>query len=292
MLLELAIGDAYGAGFEYANEMVERYNTLERYVQHPRHTGTFPGQYTDDTQMSIAIAELMLSEKPWTPFTIVDLFLAAFKRDPREGYARGFHQFLTEVNDTQEFLDRIRPESDKSGAAMRVIPIGIYPTVAQVIERCTQQARITHDTPDGIDAANAAALSAHYFLYDLGSKDQLKDFLMTHTPPRIWEYPMPSKVKAKGWMSVRAAVTAIMRNDDLAALLQDCVNFRGDVDTVATIALGAASASREYDHNLPEILIEMLENGPFGRDYLMELDAKLDDLKTRLAIPENDPRTP
>jgi ADP-ribosyl-[dinitrogen reductase] hydrolase len=38
MLLELAIGDAYGAGFEYVSpDFVERYNDLSSYVQHPRH---------------------------------------------------------------------------------------------------------------------------------------------------------------------------------------------------------------------------------------------------------------
>jgi ADP-ribosyl-[dinitrogen reductase] hydrolase len=37
MLLELAIGDAYGAGFEYVNrQLIRQFNTLERYVKHPR----------------------------------------------------------------------------------------------------------------------------------------------------------------------------------------------------------------------------------------------------------------
>jgi hypothetical protein len=46
MLLELAIGDAYGAGFEYANEMIVD-NNLSRYVPHPRHRPIL-GSYTDD----------------------------------------------------------------------------------------------------------------------------------------------------------------------------------------------------------------------------------------------------
>jgi len=41
MLLELAIGDAYGAGFEYVDaEMIRRQNDLSGYVQHPRHHNT------------------------------------------------------------------------------------------------------------------------------------------------------------------------------------------------------------------------------------------------------------
>lgn len=43
MLIELAIGDAYGAGFEYSPKaFVAKHNTLAGYVQHPRH-GIVPG---------------------------------------------------------------------------------------------------------------------------------------------------------------------------------------------------------------------------------------------------------
>ena len=61
MLLELAVGDAYGAGFEYVNkQLITQFNNLGRYVKHPRHS-TRPGNYTDDTQMTLAIAEAILS---------------------------------------------------------------------------------------------------------------------------------------------------------------------------------------------------------------------------------------
>src|SRR5207245_2058467 len=82
-----------------------------------------------------------------------------------------------------------------------------------------------------------------------------------------WSAPWVGKVGSKGWMSVRAAATAVRRNKSLAALLQDCVAFTGDVDTVATIALAAASCSREYEHDLPPALVEGLENGAYGHDY-------------------------
>lgn len=92
MLLELAIGDAYGAGFEYADEMLLE-NDLSHYVQHPRHN-IKPGCYTDDTQMSIAIAETIISQAPWTPELLANNFVKAFKRDSREGYAGRFYEFV------------------------------------------------------------------------------------------------------------------------------------------------------------------------------------------------------
>src|SRR5689334_2267778 len=126
MLVELAIGDAYGAGFEYAPaDVVARHNDLSGYVRHPKHAIP-PGSYTDDTQMSIAVAEAVVAGEPWTREALAERFVAAFKRDPREGYAGRFHAFLCEVRDGGEFLARIRPDSDKSGAAMRAAPIGVF----------------------------------------------------------------------------------------------------------------------------------------------------------------------
>jgi ADP-ribosyl-[dinitrogen reductase] hydrolase len=279
MLLELAIGDAYGAGFEYANEMVEKYNDLSHYIQHPRHFGVWPGRYTDDTQMSIAIAELIVEQCAWTTLEIATKFIEVFKRDPREGYSVRFYHFLQETNDGRNFLENINPDSEKSGAAMRATPIGIYPSIPEVIEKCTIQAAVTHNTENGIKAACAAALASHYFIYNLGPKAELQAFLESHLPGNMWSYTLPQKVKSKGWMSVRAAIIAVMRNDHTSTLLKDCVDFCGDVDTVATIALAAASCSNEYVNDLPQHLLDCLENGDYGREYLIDLNSKLFELK-------------
>ncbi|MBI5931827.1 MAG: ADP-ribosylglycohydrolase family protein [Chloroflexi bacterium] len=275
MLLELAVGDAYGAGFEYARDNITQFNDLSRYVKHPTHH-ILPSCYTDDTQMSLAIAEVIISGVEWTPLNLANQFVAAFKRDPHEGYAGSFHEFLQQVQDGVEFLAKIVPNSDKSGAAMRAIPIGIFSTIEEVVEQCTVQAAITHNTPDGIRAAVTAALMSHYFIYHLGPKVELGKFLDQHVPgSHLWSKPYVGKVKSKGWMSVQAAVTAVMRNNSMCDLLKDCIAFTGDVDTVATIALGAACNCQEITQDLPVHLIDTLENGPYGKEYIMSLDAKL-----------------
>ncbi|MCP2728867.1 ADP-ribosylglycohydrolase family protein [Limnofasciculus baicalensis] len=275
MLLELAIGDAYGAGFEYAeSDFVSLYNNLSQYVQHPRHK-IRPGCYTDDTQMSIAIAETLVEGQPWTREVLASKFVTAFKRDRREGYARKFYQFLQEIEDGSQFLQEIQGTSDKSGGAMRASPIGILPTIEQVIEAATIQAAITHNSPDGIAAAVAAALMSHYFIYRLGQKRKLGKFLQGYVSGIMWSEPWQGEVKSKGWMSVRAAITAIIRNDSLSELLQDCIAYTGDVDTVAAIALAAASCSDEIEQDIPLPLIDTLENSAYGKDYIIDLDSQL-----------------
>ena len=274
MLMELAIGDAYGAGFEYTDrDFIAAHNDMTGYVQHPRH-GTPPGWYTDDAQMSLAIAEAVLSGEEWTPLMLANKFVECFKRDPHEGYAERFYAFLQSVKDGEHFLKEIVPISDKSGAAMRAAPIGVYQNAEIVMDRTTIQAKLTHDTPDGINASLAAALMTHYFLYRHGPKHELGKYIEKYVPGN-WSEPWQGKVKAKGWMSVRAAITAVVSSDRMSDLLRNCINFTGDVDTVATIALAAASCSDEIAQDLPDTLIWQLENRIYGRDYIIALDKQL-----------------
>jgi ADP-ribosylglycohydrolase len=275
VLVELAVGDAYGAGFEYAPEHVVReHNDLSGYIVHPRHE--IPaGHYTDDTQMSLAIAEALVDGLDWTPRVLAGLFVEVFRRDPRSGYAGGFQRFLESVADGDEFLARIRPHSDKSGAAMRACPVGVLPDLDEVLARTRIQAAITHDTPDGIAAACAAALMPHYFRYGLGPRADLGRFLNEHVPGRDWAVPWTGAVGAQGWMSVRAAVTAVTAGTGMGDVLRRCVDFTGDVDTVATIALAAGSCAADLAQDLPAELIAGLETGTYGHDHLAAVDARL-----------------
>lgn len=275
MMVELAIGDAYGAGFEYAPPaFVARHNTLAGYVQHPTHTDIAPGDYTDDTQMTLAVAELLVEGAEWTPLNLADRFVEVFHRDQRTGYAGGFHAFLKSVTSGREFLDRIRPDSDKSGAAMRVAPVGLLPSVAEVRHHAALQARVTHDTPAGVASAEAAALAVHYCHHDLGPLKDVAQWVSEQLSSD-WTRPWQGKVGSKGAMSVRAALTALTSARSLTSLLHQCVAYTGDVDTVATIALASAARTSSVTKDLPAPLYDGLEGGPYGRAYLADLDRRL-----------------
>lgn len=277
MLIELAIGDAYGAGFEYVPEkFIKQNNNLSAYFRHPRH-GIVPGCYTDDTQMTLAVVESMISGREWTPELLADHFVEAFKRDPREGYASGFYEFLSQVTSGPEFLQKIRADSEKSGAAMRAMPIGLISDIDQVIEYSRIQARVTHNTSKGINASIASSLMLHYFRYNLGAKQDIDLFIQNYVEDdSICEWK--GKVGALGVMSVSAAITAIKKSTSMSDLLIECINFSGDVDTVATIALAAASYSKEICQDLPQNLYGDLERSPYGYDYICALDQRLVDI--------------
>ncbi len=274
MLLEAAVGDAFGAGYEYVKHKGIHNAKKLAYVQHPRHRDTKPGMYTDDTQMSLAIAELLLSGDEFSSYNVAERFVECFHRDPRGGYARGFHEFLTQTKSADSFLAKIRSNSDKSGAAMRSSSIGLLPDVEQVKRFAKIQAAVTHNTEGGLNSATASALMVHYFAYSYGSLQRLPHWINANVGGN-WSKPYEEKVGSKGWMSVSAAITAVSRNNSLSALLMDCINFGGDVDTVATIAMAAASCSSDYAKDIPDRLIIDLENRAFGRDYIQKLDLDL-----------------
>jgi len=280
MLIETAIGDAMGLGFEYVpQEITELYNDLSAYRAHPKHP-LLPGQYSDDTQMSIGTAEAVLAIRGGaTPSRelFTHHYLQAFWRDVRPGYAQRFYDFLLTVGSVEDFLARIKPTSEKSGAAMRAGPLGVFEDPHQVKYLAELQASLTHDTPLGRAAAVAAALMTNYFLYDRGPRSKLGTYLDHKVPIESWRWQdeRAEKVGAAGWQSVAAAVSAIQRFDSLSDCLRWVVGLRGDVDTAAAICMAAASCSREIHQDLPAHLYTGLENGNFGRDYLLELDHKL-----------------
>lgn len=275
ILLEAAIGDAFGAGFEYADQkFVGRHIHCKHYIQHPRHK-LVPGSYTDDTQMSIAIAEFLLSEQEWTPLNLANKFVEVFKRDQRKGYSRNFYSLLCKVESGAELLALLIPQSERNGAAMRSVPLGCLP-IAEALKYAAIQAAITHNTDVGIKSSQAVALMSSVAHRVTFARAALPSFLNLYVPiDKNWNEPWQGAVGGNGIDTVRAALTAIIMQDSLNGILQMCIGYTGDVDTVATIALGVASGFTDVKKDLPLELFENLENGMYGREFIVDLDNRL-----------------
>jgi ADP-ribosylglycohydrolase len=300
MMLEIGVGDAYGGCFEGCDrQFVERNNDL-LYTDHPRKLRKRPedyqpslvppGAYTDDTQMAIAVAEAMLDpNETWTKESLADRFVEVFQRDQRRGYTPYFLHVLMNSRTGAELLSKINGRSTKSGGAMRAGPIGLYEDKRDVVNRAARQASVTHDSWLGKNSAVGAALMTHYFYHDLGPKKDLVQWLrdeyfaeMVHCPNpfevdgEVVDPWVPGRrVRVHAWDCMEAAIYAIEEHDSLSAILQQCVAYTGDVDTVAAIAMGPASCSKEIEQDLSDDLIDNFENRKYGRDYLRRLDVEL-----------------
>ena len=303
MLYEIGIADSYGACFEAAPRgFVNRNNDLY-YEVHPRKLRKRPddynpslvpaGAYTDDTQMSIAVAEAMLSDKEWTDELLADYFVEAFRRDERRGYTPYFLGVLMNSESGKEMMSKIDGKSDKSGAVMRAGPCGLHPDLSTAMELAALQAMVTHDSWVGRNSAAGLAMMVHYFWYDLGPKDNLVEWMndvhfggLIHRkePFRVndgsvvepWFPEQKRKVRVHGWDVLESAIFALENTSSLADLMVECVSYTGDVDTNAAVACAAGSCSKEIGQDLPSSLTNKFENGEFGSDFLQLLDQKLE----------------
>lgn len=273
LLAHACVADSYGYCFEdRSSSSVRRHNNLNP----PNGSDSLLryGRYSDDTQMLLAITEVVASESAWTPLAISQSFVDCFQRDPRRGYAERFFQFLSNVRSGQEFLEKINPISEKNGAAVRSLILGLYEDPSVVIQRAEIQAKITHDTRRGVDAAIATAMIIHFFAFNLGSAKELADFLDKYLPEYSWNNSWHGRVTSDGIDTVRAAVTAMQSNDSHSSLLKACVAYCGDVDSVATIALAGASITNQYIHDIPAALWQQLREPNYGVLYLEEVERK------------------
>lgn len=282
MLLRIAQADAFGMAVEYVKlpehqGLVDQALRMDRYLRHPTH-GLAAGTYTDDTQMSIAVAEVLLGGD-LSRQAFADAFVRVFWRDPRDGYARGFQAFLEKTRTGAEFLRTIRPDSDKNGAAMRSVPIGVLEDPAEVARVAEVQARLTHDTLGGVASAQAVALMSHYALHESAPMSELPRWLARQLKlprgfPR-WEGD-PVKGPGVGLATAMAVLTLVSEQPTLLDILRTAIEWGGDTDSVASVAWGIASARMREP--LPEFFEVMLEPGRlYGPAFLRSLGSRLAD---------------
>lgn len=277
--LACGVADGYGAGFEFTTApYVKKHNRMETYIPHPKFTQRPANCYTDDTQMALGLAEHLLEGAPLIAQNLADRWVRGFHRDARTGYSQGFYDILMKTQSGSELLATVLPHSTKNGGAMRAFPIGFLSDAAQVRDLAMWQASLTHATWRGMTAAAAAALMFHHRYHRLGTKLELVHFLQTWLPGTDWTSPANTtslKTGTDGLDTVRASLHCLVEGKSLTDVIQMAVALQGDTDTVAAIAAASAAVCSETRNALPDSLVNGLENGTYGRDYLRSVDEKL-----------------
>jgi len=279
MLVEIAISDAYGAGREFAPpRWTRKHNDVKSYRNRPgsKKEDDGIGRYTDDTQKTLSLSLLMLERdiSACSSLDLADKIIEVYKRDPHGGHAKGFRSVLEESETGADLIRILHPHSIKAGGAMGAAPCGLLGTPMEVLDAAVWQASLTHATLDGAIAAGAAALLVWGCRRGIPVAE-LPVLLDTWLPGPNWQDPWIGPVGNVGMQVVLAALTAIRQGKTLSEILYRSIYFTGDVDSVAAIALGAASVHPNIPNDLAPELYANLENGEYGRDYLKVLDEKL-----------------
>src|SRR3989338_1532836 len=201
-----------------------------------------PGCYSDDTQMSIAVAEVIVGLRHSTGIMpnardFVDAFVRVYKRDRRSGYSKAFQVFLDSVVDTDDFIKRIQSNvSEKNGSAMRAVPIGALPHPGQVLVVASIQARTTHNTYMGRFGSRPVALMSHFALYESAGFDKLSEFLMDYLHEEINTLIPNLRTRKRGPVlqpvpnTIHAVFDLLTHSDSLFDVLRKAITMCFDTD--------------------------------------------------------------
>lgn len=294
LLVRIACADAYAAAAEFLEDEVPAEATLLEtlewmdpeigYQVHPRANHTRVSQYTDDTEMSVANARVLLGEFPLTALGFANAYIDEHRFGGyRNGYAGKFQGFLRQMTSGEEFLAAIHSGSScKNGAVMRAGVIGFLPMIEQVIEVSTMQASVTHATPCGVLSARVAALATWYALHTDVPLADLSATLEEHkrellTMPQgvtcahaqsladLWSHPwngapvVGHEDQSIAITTTRAALTLAATQTSFIDAVRGAIAYRGDTDSVAAVV--AAITAPRHCEELPDFFEHDLEFG-------------------------------
>jgi ADP-ribosylglycohydrolase len=292
----MGIADAYAAAMEYLDGETEvsakkACLMFERYHAHPTH-GLSAGSYTDDTEMSVANARVLIEHGTHrlSPRVFADAWLAEFRRGKTpERHGPRFRSLLAGSDSGMALIRAVDNSSARNGAAMRAVPFGVIPDKEALFRVATLQAAITHHTHPGMFAARAVALMSHFALYESASFSALPAYCLRHLPEE--DVRAYGNVFQNRWhngrvvgtpevpvsiATVHAVADVLAHHRSFRSIMRRVMLWGGDTDSVAAIAWGIASA-RYRKERLPDFLERDLEggNGETGARYLRRIGIEL-----------------
>lgn len=226
-------------------------------------------QLTDDTVMTIAVAEAFLDAQGATDLDWIRRRLSTSMQHygrlyPHAGYGGMFRHWL-KAKDSQPY------GSYGNGSAMRVSPVAwLYDDLETVRRMARLSAEVTHNHPEGIKGAEATA-SAIFLARTGSSKDEIKayieeqfhyDLSRTCDEIRPYYYHVESCQE-----TVSEAITAFLEGESFEDVIRTAVSLGGDYDTLTCIA----GAIAEGFYGVPEELKQECRNR-LDRHLRMVLD--------------------
>jgi ADP-ribosyl-[dinitrogen reductase] hydrolase len=240
--LGLAIGDALGATVEFMTprEIKALFGTHEE-ICGGGWLRLKPGQVTDDTTMSLALGQAILSSGGVNALNVAQAFddwMRARPVDIGNTVRRGIVGFRTSGT------PQVPPSEHDAGngAAMRVLPVALA-TLGQpeaaVRDACRIQAHVTHNNPLSDAATECLALMVQDLLQGAGKNKILRgqvEALIRQHPE--FEFRQRHRENPSGYVveTMQAVFQALFGSETYRDCLVDVVNRGGDADTTGAIA--------------------------------------------------------
>lgn len=237
------LGDIIGSPFEF--DRGDKTKDFELFTE--------GCNFTDDSVMTIAVAEALLAVGSAAPIDEIEAAVKASMQDwrhryPHAGYGGSFRYWLKEKNP--------KPYgSYGNGSAMRVSAAGwLYDSLERTREVARATAKVSHNHPEGIKGAEATA-SAIYMARNGASKEEIKKYIESefhYDLDRTLNQIRPSyHMDETCQKTVPEAIIAFLEAEDFEDAIRNAVSLGGDTDTLGAITGSIAEAY----FGIPAILI-------------------------------------
>lgn len=260
----LAIGDALGATVEFMTprEIRALFGTHEE-IFGGGWLRLKPGQVTDDTTMSLALGQSILSAGKVDALNVAQAFDAWMKAKPVDignTVRRGIVHFRTHG------VPQVPPNENDAGngAAMRVLPLALATLgqpEADVRSACRLQAHVTHNNGLSDAATECLALMVQDMLLGASKNDilhgRVEPLIDQH---RQFEFRRQRRDNPSGYIveTLQAVLQAFFDTDNFRDCLVDVVNRGGDADTTGAIA-GMLAGALYGPESLPSRWLRSLD---------------------------------
>lgn len=280
-MLGAIIGDIVGSRFEWNNNRSKEFEFL-----------TYKCFATDDSVMSLALAQAILVSKPdYSDLekNAVECMQAVGRNYPDCGYGVAFRDWV--------FSDNPQPyNSYGNGAAMRVSAAGL---AAQSLEEAKLISKkvtsVTHNHPEGIKGAEATAV-AIYMAKTGCSMLEIRDYIdanyypMNFTLDQIREtYEFNETCQD----TVPQALMAFFESTGFEDAIRNAISVGGDSDTIAAICGGVAEAYYGIPADIRKHALTFLDKSllqilvAFENKYPPVMEKKIGDISVAVGRKEN-----
>ncbi len=288
-LLGGAIGDALGVPFEgkWSLDPVLQAWDGATYLASETH-GTQPGWFSDDTQMSVALANTLVDRGTYDPVAAMDAYLAWFQSGKARGMGGTIREAILRYMRSHNVFTCGVPGSQGNGTAMRAHPLGLafHRDIRKVAQVADLDAALTHQSQEAKHASQAIATGVALLTLGTTPLDQLVKTVALSLPAGRLKVMLETLPYPLGARSMAGAIQRIPRIGVLADVatvfvyattapsfhrgVENAIRHGGDTDTLASMTGALLGAHYGLD-GIPEFLIRPLESSA----SLMNLDEQL-----------------
>lgn len=251
-LYGVAVGDALGGTTEFmsAGEIRAQYGYLQEIIGGGV-WGLAPGEVTDDTMMTLCVAEGILQNPADPEEQIGRLFLEWYQSRPKDIgniIRHVFEHYEDSWKEAAFYAHMDLGQSAGNGSLMRCLPVALAYREPTDIDKVTvMQSRMTHYDP----RCNEACVIYNRIAYRLLCGEELGDAIRREVAGTEYEGLIEREpdCEPNGFVvhTFRWVLHILLTAPDFGAVVERAANLGGDSDTIGAIAGGLAGIYFGYE---------------------------------------------